>query len=95
MLALGVGDSIEEASTITPTHDIHHITAASVHVAITTIVPPSPEFAGMLCLVADLGNGIAFDTGGNIRSSGSISQHKVGVLVYDPSTSKWYTPQGG
>jgi len=95
MLALGVGNSIEEAATITPTHDIHHITAAAVHVAITTINPPSPEFAGMLLLIADLGNGISLDTGGNIKSSGGISTNKVGVLVYDPNTSKWYTPQGG
>jgi len=95
MLACGVGNPIASASTITPTHDIHHITDANGHNAITTINPPSPEFAGLLVLIADSGSGIAFDTGGNIKSSGGISQDKAGVLAYDPNTSKWYTPQGG
>lgn len=94
MIALSKGLQLTVTSaTITPTHDIHHVTGTPVngYVNISTINVPSPSFCGVLYLVGD--NNLSFDNSGNIDFNGSISSKRVIAFYYDPDTSKWY-PEG-
>lgn len=92
MIALSKGSQLTVSNeTITPTHDLHHITGTpdgGGYVTINTIDLPNPNFCGVIYLVGDVN--LAFHNSGNIDSYVSISSKKVVALYYDPSTSKWY-----
>jgi len=92
MVALSKGSQLTIVSnTITPTHDVHHVTG-DYGDHISTINVPSPDFCGFLVLIGD-DNGNVLWGDGNINISGSVSLgHHATVLVYDPDTDKWYAP---
>ena len=87
MLALGLGNSIVSASSITPTHDVHHLTGTNT---INTIVPPSPDFCGMVTFIVEESCSFT-SSGGNIARSVSVSVTLTALqFIYNPNTSKWY-----
>jgi hypothetical protein len=92
MLALGLGSPLTSASTITPTHDVHHVIYSAND--IETIVPPSPDFCGMLILISDDDNVSNLSVGnppsGNIAAGVGLAPKRMLVLVHDPDTAKWY-----
>lgn len=82
MQALSLGNAIASASSITPTHDVHHVTG---NTTINTINPPSPSFCGKVVLIID-GTAV-FSNAGNIATNvGTVTGHAY-VFVYDPNTS--------
>lgn len=85
MIPISLGGVLASASSITPTHNMHHISGST---NINTIVPPNPEFCGIVLLVTDDAN-LSYTTSGNItRLIGST----IGVaymFVYDPGIQKW------
>lgn len=80
----GVGPNLASATTISPTHPLHHVTGTA---AITTITPP-PGFSGPIWLIADGTWTLA--TGGNIAAAVTAVDRLAVQLVYDPQTSLWY-----
>lgn len=87
MQALSLGSTITVATTITPTHDVHHLTGNGT---ISTINPPSPSFVGVVTFILDNGS-ISFDNNGNIAYPAFGPPGNVAVeFYYDPNTSKWY-----
>lgn len=81
-----IGATLASAGTIVPVAPITHITGTF---AIVNITPPDPTFSGMIILIAD---GIfTWTAAGNIAVAGTITAaNKILILVYDPTTAKWY-----
>lgn len=86
MVALSKGNDLASAATITPTHDIHHVTGTAT---ITTINVPSPSFCGRVTFILD-GNLDFSPTGGNISRLVNGVINVAFSFIYDPGTSKWY-----
>jgi hypothetical protein len=84
------GSLITTAATITQSSDAHSLTGTT---SIATIVTP-PNFgtgrtAGILVLIPT-GGDVALLTTGNIALAVTMTNKKATVLVYLPSTGKWY-----
>lgn len=86
MVALSIGDDIVSAATITPTHDVHHLTGV---ITVQTINVPDPDFCGRITLILD-GNLDFSSTGGNIARTVNGVINVAFSFIYDPGTSKWY-----
>lgn len=89
MIALSKGSTLTISSnTLTPTHDMHHVSGGG---ELHTITPPSPTYPCMLTLIFDSSPAGSWTTADNIATSGaSFSTGDAVVFVYDPDTSKWY-----
>lgn len=85
MVSLSIGNNIASASTITPTHDVHHITGST---NIDIINVPSPDFCGRVTFIMD-GN-LDFQTSGNIGRAVNAVIHVCVSFVYDPGLGKWF-----
>lgn len=89
MLALGQGNTLSAASTITPTHDVHHV---SGNTTIDTIATPSPDFCGLLILIPDDFPLSVSDNGNIFLENGGTVGLITGCLnffLWDQSISKW------
>ena len=91
MVALSKGSALTISSnTITPTHDMHHVTGGG---ELHTITAPSPAYPCMLVLLFDSGG--SWTTAGNIATSGaSFSSNTPTIFIYDPDTTSWYVNKG-
>lgn len=84
-----IGPAIASAATIAPTTPIVHITGTTT---ITTITPPSRcGSSGVGCLVRLIPDGLwSTGTTGNIAIASTAVVSRVLMMVYDPTTGKWY-----
>ena len=84
-----IGTAITSASTISPLSPIVHITGTT---AIGTITAPTGcTTAGTGCEVTLIPDGLwTTTTGGNIAIASTAVVSKAMIMVYDPSTTKWY-----
>lgn len=81
-----IGPAIASAATIAPTFPVHHVTGTA---AIVTITPPTADFQGEICLIADAI--WTWTAAGNIGIAGTVTAAGKAVwFTYDPATSKWY-----
>ena len=79
--------AIAAAATIAPVDDLTRITGT---VPIATITPPNPYFNGPIFLYSTDATPFTTVTTGNIALATTVTRYQLLVLVYDPSTSKWY-----
>lgn len=90
MVSLSKGSALSVGTTVTPTHDVHHLTGNGT---IQNIAVPSPAFCGFVMFILD-GASIVFGSSGNIQAfSVGVDQGQAYIFVYDPDTSKWYLNQ--
>jgi hypothetical protein len=90
MVALSLGENLSISSnTITPTHDVHHIvTSGEIH----TITPPSPDFCGVIYLIAD--TSVSWTNAGNINGGASFGSYPS-ICIYDNNLGKWFIHANG
>lgn len=82
----GVGTPQADASTVTVTAAITHITGTGT--AIGTITVPYGGFTGSIILIADDAGGFTTTTGGNIAIGSTVTQNHTLALTYDGTS--WY-----
>jgi len=91
MVALSLGPELVVTDyTITPTHDVHHVTGDATHLSYINV--PSPEFCGFVVLIID-SNVVIYGDGNIIFSGGSLTSDRATMFVYDPDEAKWYVNQ--
>jgi len=79
-----VGPGLASATTISPSHPVHHVTGTA---AIQTISLP-PGMTGPLRIIPDAA--FTLGTSGNIAKATTAIVGQVLILTYDPETTKWY-----
>lgn len=88
---LSEGVPLASAATIAVKADLHRVTGST---AIATITPPNniglgAYAAGMVVLVPTDGT-LGLLTTGNIAIAVTMAQNRATLLVYSPTTAKWY-----
>ena len=87
-----MGPALASATTVAPTHPVHHITGTA---AIVNITPPEDptQWQGEVTFIAD--GAYTWTAAGNIAVASAAAQTVGGYkkFVYDPVTQKWY-PSG-
>jgi len=78
---------IASAATIRPTGKFVRITG---NTTIDTIVPPSDYWVGPIILFNTDASVGTLSTSGNVQLGVTLTRYKIILLIYDPSTTKWY-----
>lgn len=78
---------IASATTIAPTSKITRITG---NTTIDTITVPTAYFVGPIYVYNTDASVGTISTSGNVQLGVTLTRYKVFLLIYDPSTSKWY-----
>lgn len=79
--------TIVAAATIAPQRLLTRLTGT---VPVATITPPNGYFNGPLYLLTTSASVFTTVTTGNIALASTAVQNKLLVMMFDPSTSKWY-----